>query len=193
MVKIGPLAADQRQALERLRRARRRAGLAARAYGAAQRPRVHRPADSRQSSTWARTWCALAAPLPAGGPRGLDDRPRPGRPPQDRLARQIVDTQASNPPRNSGLVQSCWTAGLLAAFLAARFGLVLSRGSVRRYSARDGLALGAAPSGPRDARARGPAQGRSGSPAEAEAAGAGAGHAQRRSSSWTSASCSCCR
>jgi len=67
------------------------------------------------------------------GPVGLDDRPRPGRPPRTRLARQIVDTQASNPPRNSGLVQSCWTAGLLAAFLAARFGLVLSHWSVRRH------------------------------------------------------------
>jgi transposase len=67
------------------------------------------------------------------GPAGLEDRPRPGRPPRDRLARHIVDAQVSNPPCNSGLVQGCWTAVLLAAFLAARFGLALSPPSVRRY------------------------------------------------------------
>jgi transposase len=67
------------------------------------------------------------------GPAGLDDRPRPGRPPRDRLARHIVDTQASQSPRAVGLVQSCWTVGLLAAFLAARFRLVLSPSSVRRH------------------------------------------------------------
>jgi transposase len=67
------------------------------------------------------------------GPEGLDDRPRPGRPPTERLARQIVDAQASNPPGNSGLVQGGWTVGLLAAFLAARFRLVLSPASVRRH------------------------------------------------------------
>jgi transposase len=68
-----------------------------------------------------------------GGPLGLDDRPRPGRPPNDRLVRHIVDAPASNPPCNNGLVQGCWTAGLLAAFLATRFELVLSTASVRRY------------------------------------------------------------
>jgi transposase len=68
-----------------------------------------------------------------GGPLGLDDRPRPGRPPKDRLARHIVDAPASNPPCNNGLVQGCWTVGLLAAFLATRFELVLSTASVRRY------------------------------------------------------------
>jgi transposase len=43
-----------------------------------------------------------------------------------------VDAQASNPPCYSGLVQTCWTVGLLAAFLATRFHLVLSPSSVRR-------------------------------------------------------------
>src|SRR5438876_1178167 len=57
------------------------------------------------------------------GPAGLEDRPRPGRPPVDRLARRIVDAQASNALGNSGLVQGFWTAALLAAFLAARFRL----------------------------------------------------------------------
>jgi len=67
------------------------------------------------------------------GPDGLEDRPRPGRPPKDRLARQIVDAQASNPPGNSGLVQTCWTVRLLAAFLLSRFRLDLSPSSVRRH------------------------------------------------------------
>jgi transposase len=67
------------------------------------------------------------------GPDGLADRPRPGRPPKDRLARQIVDAQASNPPCNSGLVQACWTVRLLAAFLLSRFRLDLSPASVRRH------------------------------------------------------------
>jgi transposase len=67
------------------------------------------------------------------GADGLEDAPRPGRPPRDRLARHIVDAQASNPPSHSGLVQGFWTAALLSAFLAARFGLSLSVSSVRRY------------------------------------------------------------
>src|SRR5205823_3354516 len=66
------------------------------------------------------------------GAAGLQDRPRPGRPPKDRLARQIVDAQASNPPCNSGLARTCWTVGLLATFLAWRFHLVLSPARVRR-------------------------------------------------------------
>jgi transposase len=69
----------------------------------------------------------------AAGVAGLDDLPRSGRPPRERLARQIVDAQASQSPRCAGLVQACWTVALLAAFLAARFGLVLSGTSVRRH------------------------------------------------------------
>ncbi len=67
------------------------------------------------------------------GVAGLHDLPRSGRPPEDRLARQIVDAQASQSPRCAGLVQSCWTVALLAAFLAARFGLLLSGATVRRH------------------------------------------------------------
>src|SRR5918998_1147992 len=52
---------------------------------------------------------------------------------RDRLARHIVDTQASQSPRAVGLVQSGWTVGLLAAFLLARFRLRLSPTSVRRH------------------------------------------------------------
>jgi transposase len=77
-----------------------------------------------------RTWLHRYA---AHGVAGLDDLPRSGRPPRDRLARQIVDAQASRPPRRAGLAQTCWTVALLAAFLAARCGLVLSGTTVRRH------------------------------------------------------------
>src|SRR5437588_1595847 len=72
------------------------------------------------------------------GVAGLDDAPRSGRPPQDPLAGQIVDTQASQSPECSGHVQSCWTVSLLTAFLATRFGLRLSGASLRRYLHRKG-------------------------------------------------------
>jgi len=69
----------------------------------------------------------------ARGVAGLADLPRSGRPPADPLARQIVDAQAGQSPRCAGLVQACWTVALLAAFLAARFGLALSGSTVRRH------------------------------------------------------------
>jgi len=72
------------------------------------------------------------------GVTGLEDEPRSGRPPQDPLARQIVDMQASQSPLCSGHGQTCWTVATLTAFLATRFGLLLSRASVRRHlRARD--------------------------------------------------------
>ena len=67
------------------------------------------------------------------GVASLEDERRSGRPPNDPLAREIVDTQASGSPRASGHVQSCWTVALLAAFLAVRFGVALSCSTVRRY------------------------------------------------------------
>ncbi len=67
------------------------------------------------------------------GIAGLEDEPKSGRPPKDPLARHIVDAQAGQSPACSGHVQTCWTVALLAAFLAARFRLVLSASSVRRY------------------------------------------------------------
>lgn len=133
MVKVESLTDPQRQALERLRR--RAVGrvsqrahmvlLSARGYSVQQLAAIFDVGDDV-----VRTWLHR---YQRGGPAGLEDRPRPGRPPRDRLARHIVDAQASNPPCHSGLVQGCWTAVLLAAFLAARFGLVLSPPSVRRY------------------------------------------------------------
>ncbi len=133
MIRVGPLSDDQRQRLERLRR---------RAVG-----RVSQRAHMVLLSARGDKVAQIAAIFELGedvvrawlhryqqaGPDGLVDQPRPGRPPRDRLARPIVDTQASNSPRNNGLVQSCWTVGLLAAFLLSRFRLQLSPSSVRRH------------------------------------------------------------
>jgi transposase len=94
------------------------------------------------------------------GVGGLDDAPRSGRPPTQPLAGHIIDTQAGPSPECSGHVHSCWTVALLTAFLATRFGLRLSRPSVRRYLHRLGW---------RWARPRlAPAQGRRPDPQAAE-------------------------
>jgi transposase len=133
MMQIGPLAEEPRQALLALRR--RAVGrvsmraqmvlLSARGYSVPQIAEIFEVGEEV-----VRTWLHR---YQADGPAGLADRPRPGRPPQDRLARQIVDAQMSNPPSASGLVQTCWTVGLLATFLAVRFHLALSASRVRRY------------------------------------------------------------
>jgi transposase len=133
MIRIGPLSDEQRQALEQVRR--RAVGrvsqrahmvlLSARSYTVEQIAEIFGVGEDV-----VRKWLHR---YERQGPLGLDDRPRPGRPLRDHLARQIVDAQASNPPCNNGLVQGGWTVGLLAAFLAARFRLTLSPASVRRY------------------------------------------------------------
>jgi transposase len=133
VVRIGPLSDEQRQALEQVRR--RAVGrvsqrahmvlLSARGYTVEQIAEIFGVGEDV-----VRKWLHR---YERQGPLGLDDRPRPGRPPRDRLARHIVDAQASNPPCNNGLVQGGWTVGLLAAFLAARFRLSLSPASVRRH------------------------------------------------------------
>ena len=129
---VGPLAAAQRQGLERLRR---------RAVGRVSQ-RAHMVLLSGRGYTVQR----IAEVFDCGedvvrqwlhryrerGEAGLEDLPRTGRPPKDRLAAQIVDTQASQPPRCSGHVQTCWTVGLLTTFLATRFRLVLSPSRVRQ-------------------------------------------------------------
>jgi transposase len=132
MMRIEPLGDEQREALLMLRR--RAVGrvsmraqmvlLSARGYSVPQIAEIFEVGEDV-----VRTWLHR---FQQQGPDGLADRPRPGRPPTDRLARQIVDAQASNPPHGSGLVQACWTVGLLAAFLASRFRLGLSTSSVRR-------------------------------------------------------------
>lgn len=133
MVKIGPLTEEQRRVLRGLRR--RAVGrvaeraqmvlLSARGYTVPQIAEIFEVGEEV-----VRTWLHRYR---REGPDGLADRPRPGRPPADALARHIVDAQMQNPPRNNGLVQACWTVGLLAAFLLSRFGLALSRPSVRRH------------------------------------------------------------
>jgi transposase len=133
MVRIGPLSEEQRQALERLRR--RAVGrvsqrahivlLSARGYSV---PQIASIFDVGEEVV--RTWLHRYQQT---GPAGLQDRLRPGRPPKDRLARQLVDTPASNPPCHSGLVQTCWTVGLLAALVLARCRVALAPSSVRRY------------------------------------------------------------
>jgi transposase len=65
--------------------------------------------------------------------RGWEDTPRPGRPRTHPLAGHIVDAQASQSPECSRHIQSCWTVGLRAAYLATRFRLTLSPSSIRRY------------------------------------------------------------
>jgi transposase len=133
MIRIGPLTDDQRQALERVRR-RAVGRVSQRAHMVLLNGRGYTVEQIAEifgvGEDVVRKWLHR---YEREGPLGLDDRPRPGRPPTERLARHIVDAQASNPPCNNGLVQGSWTVGLLAAFLATRFRLVLSPASVRRY------------------------------------------------------------
>jgi transposase len=133
MLQIGPLSPEQRRALMVLRRrAVGRVALRAQmVLWSAQGMPARRIAELLEvGEDVVRTWLRRYRER---GPDGLADRPRPGRPPKDRLARQIVDAQASNPPCNNGLVQTCWTVGLLAAFLLSRFRLDLSPSSIRRH------------------------------------------------------------
>src|SRR2546428_9139920 len=133
MVRIGPLSEDKRKVLRGLRR--RAVGrvaeraqmvlLSARGYAVPQIAEIFEVGEDT-----VRTWLHRSQER---GPDGLVDWPRPGRRPKDCLARQIVDTQMHNSPRANGLVQACWTVGLLAAFLAARFRLALSARTIRRY------------------------------------------------------------
>ena len=133
MVRIGPLSEDERKVLRGLRR--RAVGrvaeraqmvlLSARGYTVPQIAEIFEVGEDT-----VRTWLHR---YQERGPDGLADCPRPGRRPKDRLARQIVDAQMHNSPRANGLVQACWTVGLLAALLAARFRLALSARTVRRH------------------------------------------------------------
>jgi transposase len=133
MVRIGSLSEDERKVLRGLRR--RAVGrvaeraqmvlLSARGFTVPQIAEIFEVGEDT-----VRTWLHR---YQERGPDGLVDCPRPGRRPKDRLARQIVDAQMHNSPRANGLVQAGWTVGLLAAFLAARFRLVLSARTIRRH------------------------------------------------------------
>lgn len=133
MIRIGPLSEGERKVLQGLRR--RAVGrvaeraqmvlLSARGYAVLQIADIFEVGEDT-----VRTWLHR---YQQRGPDGLVDCPRPGRRPKDCLARQIVDTQMHNSPRSNGLVQAFWTVGLLAAFLATRFRLVLSARTVRQH------------------------------------------------------------
>ena len=132
-VSVGPLSAAQRRGLEGLRR---------RAVG-----RVSQRAHMVLLSGRGFTVQEIARVFDCGedvvrqwlhryrerGEGGLEDAPRPGRPPKDRLAPHIIDAQMGQPPSCSGHVQAGWTVGLLAAFLGQRFRLRLSPSRVRHY------------------------------------------------------------
>src|SRR5437764_13540569 len=103
MVKIGPLSAEQRRELVMLRR--RAVGrvatraqmvlLNAKGYSVGQIAEMFDLGEDRVRH-WLRRYRAA-------GPDGLADLPRPGRPPEDRLALQIIDSMAGNAPGYSGL------------------------------------------------------------------------------------------
>jgi transposase len=130
---IGPLTGDQRRELERVRR-RAVGRVSQRAHMVLLSGRGFTVQDIARifdcGEDVVRQWLHRYR---ARGAAGLEDAPRPGRPPTDRLAPQIVDAQMGQPPPCSGHVQTGWTAGLLAAFLARRFRLRLSPGRVRHY------------------------------------------------------------
>src|SRR6266478_5904045 len=107
MVRIGSLSKDERKVLRGLRR-RAVGRVAERAQMVLQSAEIFEVGEDT-----VRTWLHR---YQERGPDGLVDWPRPGRRPKDCLARQIVDTQMYNSPRANGLVQACWTVGLLAAF-----------------------------------------------------------------------------
>src|SRR3954469_4676709 len=95
MVRIGPLSDEHRQMLEPVRR--RAVGrvsqrahmvlLSARGYPVEQIAEIFGVGEDV-----VRTWLHR---YEQAEPLGLDDRPQPGRPPKDRLARHIVDAQAA--------------------------------------------------------------------------------------------------
>ena len=132
-VSVGPLSVGQRRGLERLRR--RAVGrvsqrahkvlLCGRGFTVREIARVF---DCGEDVV--RQWLHR---FRERGEGGLEDAPRRGRPPKDRLALRIVDAQMSQPPSCSGHVQTAWTVGVLAAFLGRRFRLALSPSRVRHY------------------------------------------------------------
>jgi transposase len=143
MIFVG-LTDEQREGLERVKQqAIGRVAMRAKSYlGCAQKPtQMVLLSDRRYPVPFiaeihrcgcdvVRTWLHR---YQARGVAGLEDEPRSGRPPKNPLGRQIVEAQASQSPECSGYVQSCWTVGLLATFLALRLGLSLSLSTVRRY------------------------------------------------------------
>ncbi len=63
---------------------------------------------------------------------GLEDAPRSGRPPKDKLLMAVVQAQASQPPPNFGYLPGYWTIALLMMHLADRFRIQVSFSTLRR-------------------------------------------------------------
>lgn len=129
---IGPLSVHDKRTLKQLqRRAVGRVSqrahmvlLSARGYSVAQIAGIFEVGEDT-----VRTWLQR---YQQEGADGLVDRPRPGRPPRDRLARQLIDAQIAQAPDQAGLVQGSWTVALLVQVLALRHGVYLSAKTVRR-------------------------------------------------------------
>src|SRR5207237_5612744 len=75
--------------------------LCARGYRVPQIAQIH---DCGEDAVrlWLRRYAQEGIP-------GLVDEPRSGRPPKDRLAAEIVDTRAGQPPECSGHARAYWT------------------------------------------------------------------------------------
>jgi transposase len=86
------------------------------------------------------------------GVTGLEDDPRSGRPPKDRLTGPIIEAQASPSPPWSGQVQAGVRVARLSAYRSQRWRLLLWCTSVRRSRHQMGWRW----AGPRLAPARNP-------------------------------------
>jgi transposase len=73
------------------------------------------------------------------GCAGLMDAPRSGRPPKTPALWAVAQAQASQPPPNSGYLQTCWTVALLVLHLAHRFRIQVSSPTLRRALHRAGF------------------------------------------------------
>lgn len=132
MVTVGPLTTQQRRTLKQVqRRAVGRVSqrahmvlLSARGYSVQQIAGIFEVGEDT-----VRTWLQR---YQQEGADGLVDRPRPGRPPRDWLARHLIEAQVAVSPDQAGLVQGYWTVALLAQVLALRHGVHLSARTVRR-------------------------------------------------------------
>jgi putative transposase len=76
-----------------------------------------------------RTWLQGYAKC---GIAGLEDAPRSGRFPKDKLLMTVVQAQASQPPPNFGYLPGYWTIALLMMHLADRFRIKVSFSTLRR-------------------------------------------------------------
>jgi transposase len=133
MSEIGPLEESERQRLKQV--ARRAVGrvserirmvlLASRGYSVTQIAAIFECEEAT-----VRHWLAR---YQAEGDRGLQDRPRAGRPrTADPVARALIRQTVEQAPPELGYPCSSWTAATLAAHLARRLAVPLSTATMRR-------------------------------------------------------------